>query len=135
MLTPAPPIPSGRRALLCAALATWALGRSGTARAADPLLWLVAPDQTGAYAQALAALREGLPGTTLRSLAPNQLPASAREAPPALIITLGSAAYGAALPHRLAAISLSRRRNQARRCSAGKQVRAWSSKVSLSAPQ
>jgi putative ABC transport system substrate-binding protein len=97
VLTPTPPDPSGRRALLCGALTTIALGHSGAAHAAEPLLWLVAPDQTGAYAEALAALRNGLAGTTLRSLAPNQWPTATREAPPALVITLGSAAYSAAL--------------------------------------
>lgn len=97
LITPALPARSGRRTLLCAGLAGWALARSGAAHAAEPLLWLVAPDQTGAYAEALAALRNGLTGTHLRSLSPTQLPAPGREPPPALVITLGSAAFGAAL--------------------------------------
>lgn len=85
-----------RRQLLRNGLTALVLGGGG-AQAADPQLWLIAPDQTGAYAEALAALRSGLPGTTLRSLSPAQLPTLTRETTPALVITLGSAAFGAAL--------------------------------------
>jgi putative tryptophan/tyrosine transport system substrate-binding protein len=85
-----------RRSLLQAGLAAAWLG-PGVAGAADPLLWVVAPDQTGPYAEALAALRDGLTGTQLRSLSPAQLPAAVRDGAPALVITLGSAALTAAL--------------------------------------
>lgn len=96
-----------RRALLTGALAALAWGRSTTALATTPLVWLVSPDQSGAYAEALTALRSGLPAHTLRSLAPSQLPGAAREAVPALVITLGSAAYGAALARAAAEPALS----------------------------
>ena len=85
-----------RRWLLKAA-ATLALPLGSQAHTVEPLLWVIAPDQTGAYAEALAALRSGLGGTRLRSHSPNQLPATANDGPPALVITLGSAALSAAL--------------------------------------
>lgn len=70
---------------------------AGPASASEPTLWLMAPDQTGPYAEALAALRSALPGVTLRSLSPAQLPDLKKEAAPTLVLTLGSAGLAAAL--------------------------------------
>lgn len=87
----------------CLALA---MAQARTVRASEPTLWLLTPDQTGPYAEALAALRSGLPGATLRSLSPLQLPDLSREAAPNLVLTLGSAGLAAALAQAASAPAL-----------------------------
>lgn len=96
-----PPFSSDRRAWLGLGLRVGVLALGATqplqASANSQTVWLIAPDQTGPYAEALAALRNGLPGVTLRSLSPVQLPDLKKEAAPTLVLTLGSAGLAVAL--------------------------------------
>lgn len=87
----------GRRALVGAGFSGLLMGSGSAALAADPLVWMVLPEQTGAYGETVSALREGLGNTPLRSLSPAQWPIQTPEDPPALVITLGSAALGLVL--------------------------------------
>lgn len=100
-------LPTLRRTLLGAALSAW-LAAGAWAQNAPPPLWLVAPDQTGAYGEALAALREGLAGKPVRVLSPNQLPATTADSPPPLVITLGSAALASVLTRTAAEPTMAR---------------------------
>lgn len=100
-------LPTLRRALLGAGLSAW-LAAVAWAQNAPPPLWLVAPEQTGAYGEALAALREGLAGKPVRVLSPNQLPATSADAPPPLVVTLGSAALASVLTRAAAEPSMAR---------------------------
>lgn len=83
--------------MLHGGLAAALLGAGALASAADPVVWLIAADQSAAYAEALAAVREALPGVALRSFATTALPAPGREPAPALVLTLGSSALRVAL--------------------------------------
>ena len=95
-----------RRACLRAALLTLGMAHAGSARASGPTLWLISPDQTGPYAEALAAVRSALPGSTLRSLSPSQLPDLTKEAAPTLVLTLGSAGLATALTQAASSAAL-----------------------------
>lgn len=96
-MTSEPTPPLLRRGLLRSGLAVALLGRGLLARAADPVVWLISADQSAAYADALAAVREALPGVNLRSFSGAALPPPGREAAPALVLTLGSSALQVAL--------------------------------------
>lgn len=89
--------PLDRRSCLRLGVLAGGLAWTGLGVAADPVVWLVSADQSGPYAEAMSALREGLPGGGLRSLgAADTLPAG-REGTPALVLTLGNAALRATL--------------------------------------
>ena len=66
-------------------------------QAAAPLLWLISADQSPPYAQALAAVRESLPGVAMRLFGPNLPPVTVGAPTPDLILTLGTAALRQAL--------------------------------------
>lgn len=104
------PASANRRTLVRAGLSSLWLGAAGHGHTqpAPTLCWVVTPDQAGAYAEAFAALRDGLAGTVLRSLTPEQLRTLSANAPPALVITLGTTALAAALARMAIAPTLAR---------------------------
>jgi hypothetical protein len=86
-----------RRGCLRLGLLAGGLAWAGLGVAADPVLWLVSADQSGPYAEATSVLRDGLPGATLRGFGAAEALPVGRDAPPALVLTLGNAALRATL--------------------------------------
>ena len=65
--------------------------------AVTPLVWLISADQSPPYAQALEAVRDSLPGVSLRLFGPNLPPVTVGAPTPDVVLTLGTAALRQAM--------------------------------------